>query len=188
MSGSFQLDNATAVADGTMNCWQIFPQSSDHNYVPTSIAIQIEPGYSLNGATLQVWKNWYPMSNPRWLLTTVDDCCSANLNQSWSVPFITISYNGSYSLLAPFTITWSGSSALKTKYSLGIFEGTVVIIFAPVVVLVFSMFTFRKGRCDSTGKGRRLSRKTPLSERICAGIAAGIGLVFFFLLGLRAFG
>lgn len=191
MVGTVEIDSSTPITNGPA-CWQILPQPPNAYQEVTSIDFQLEPNYTLIGTDeIDVWSQWYPMPSDRWLLANWSGAVSPNIspNQTFATPYMTIVYNATFGALSPFTISYAAqTSAYKTKFSVGLFAGTVILLIAPVLCVAFSMCTFRRGFCNKASKNRRLSRKTPLAERLLTGTVAGVGLVLFFLLVGRAFG
>jgi hypothetical protein len=149
----------------------------------------LDPTYAIGlEADITVYSTWFPTDQERYIQKVWTDCCDTEVDISVKSPIITIVFNNSQFQDTPFYVRFSAQPATRTKFSMGFFQGLIVAIGLPIVSLLVSWCTFRRGMCNEAGKARRLSRKTPLAERIMTGIAGGIGLLFFFLLTFRVFG
>jgi hypothetical protein len=158
-----------------------------------AITFQLSQDYNIYDGAIDIYSSFLPMEGDRYLAATftgsaIDNGVSDTI-QTVKSPIILIVFNTTESFNDAFTIKYSTDGlGTKTKFSMGLFQGAIVAIGTPVAALTFSLFTFRRGICDRTGEGRRLSRKTPVVERIVTTVCSSIGMIFFFLLTLRVFG
>lgn len=186
LSGTVQFANSSGVG---VFCVRLLPQPSSRAMEVKSITLSIDPAYSVPGADITAYSTWFPVEGDRYVVKTWEDCCDSDTTVISKSPIVTLVFNTSIDGYPTNKITYTSQLApYRTKFSMGLFQGLVIVICLPILTLLFSMCTFRKGMCDPAGKKRRLSRKTPMAERILTGTAAGIGMIFFFLLTFRVFG
>ena len=186
LSGTIEVSNSSG--SGAF-CFRIMPQPSNKAMEVKSITFQLDPNYNIYTGEIDIYSSFLPMDDDRYLAATFTDCCASDTTQTVKSPIILIVYNTTELIYDGFTIKWSTAGlGTKTKFSMGLFQGAIVAIGTPVAALTFSLFTFRRGICDRTGEGRRLSRKTPIAERIVTTVCTVIAMIFFLLLTLRVFG
>lgn len=169
-------------------CVRIIPQPSNKAKEVRVIDVQIDPSFQIGDAQLTVYSTWFPTDVERQTVASYTDCCDSNMHLAIKSPVITVVFNTSNYQDIPFYVRYASRPETRTKFSMGLFQGVIVAIGLPVVSLLISWCTFRRGMCDKAGKHRRLSRKSPFAERVMTLIFSGVGMLFFFLLTFRVFG
>ena len=186
LTGTVQFQNTSGTG---AFCVRIMPQPTSTAMEVKSIQLSIDPAYSITGADITAYSTWFPIEGTLYIVKTWTDCCDSQTTVIANSPIITLVFNTSYSSYPTTSVSFvAQTGSYRTKFSMGLFQGLIIAICLPILSLIISLCTFRKGVCNEAGKKRRLSRKTPMAERIATGIAAGIGMLFFFLLTFRVFG
>lgn len=186
MSGTITFSNTSALG---AHCYRVMPQPKNKAQEVTSISFQLDPTYSIGQGEINVYSSWFPMPEDRYLVNSYTDCCDPETAMTVKAPRLTFVFNTTYDSFNTFDIKYvADNTKFRTKFSLGLFQGSIVAICAPIAALLFSYFTFRRGFCDKTGQHRRLSRKTPFAERITTLAVSIFGMLLFLLLTFRVFG
>lgn len=184
LAGTAYFSNLTTGA----SCVRIIPQPSNKALAVREIYISLDDDYYIGTNDLVVYSTWFPLAQDRYTVYTFDSCCDTT-EHNISSPVITIAFNATNLQFTSFNIKWvAKTSDTRTKFSMGFFQGLIVSLLLPILMLVISLCTFRRGICNADAKKRRLSRKTPKAEKIATFIACGVGMLFFFLLTFRVFG
>lgn len=168
-------------------CVRLLPQPSNRAQEAKFINLTISSDYNIGANSLIYYTTWLPIDKDYYKAYDAGECCD-DPTQLIRSPIVLVVFNASDLQWDAFTIKWAASSETKTKFSMGLFQGTIVAFGLPIATLTFSLCTFRRGLCNEAGKKRRLSRKSPMAEKIATFIACGIGMLFFFLLTFRVFG
>lgn len=182
-SVSFAPANSTIAA----YCIRLLPQPSNRAREAKFVNLTISSDYDIGANSLIYYTTWLPIDKEYYIAYDAGECCD-DPTQIVRSPIVLIVFNSTDLQWNPFTIKWAASTETKTKFAMGLFQGLIVAFGLPILTLTFSLCTFRRGICNEAGKTRRLSRKSPMAEKIATFIACGIGMLFFFLLTFRVFG
>lgn len=187
---SYELTGTATFSNRTFGsfCLRLIPQPKNLGREVRKIDIVVDEDYYIGSNEMTIYSTWFPIAKDRYEVHSFDACCDTT-RFTVSSPVVTIALNVTTLQFTSFNIKWATSTSnTRTKFSMGFFQGLILALLLPILMLVISLCTFRKGMCNADAKHRRLSRKSPKAEKIATFIACGVGIVLFFLLTFRVFG
>lgn len=185
LEGTITFLNTSALGAA---CVRIIPQPSNKAQEVRAINFVLDSDYDIGINELTYYSTWFPTETERYIAKDYSLSCCEETNVTVRSPIVVVSFNITNSGFNTFSIRFSASDDYRTKFSMGLFQGAIVAFGLPILMLTISLCTFRRGLCNEAGKARRLSRKSPLAEKVATFIACGVGMLFFFLLTFRVFG